>query len=234
MMKKLFLLVAIGTIMISCGKHGGVGSVKKADGGIGHIVNPAEIRSNGMTNTEKALGKAFCDNLQYRNTNFFTLYGPIKKFKYNVNLKDCSRAESAGRSTYQYKLTNGFLTFHQLLDDGPVITPIVEIDNNGTYKEFCDVRNSPTRMFGNDQDFKYYIFYEGGDCPRDAICGDVRFVQSNVVILAKKVMVMNSSAATNQFGLSIRGQDLKTEIYQKCGDGEPATQFFTLDSILNI
>lgn len=235
MKNKILLLLTIVAVVVSCGKGGEIGPVKKADGGIGQIVNPEEIRSSAMTSTEKALGKSFCDDLQYRNANFLALYGTTKKFKFNVNLKDCARKESAGRSTYQYKATNGLLTFNQLLDDGPVITPTVEIDTNGAYKEFCDVRNNITsRMFGNDQDFKYYVFYEGGDCPADAICGDLRIVQANVTIYAKKVKLMHSSAANNQFSLSIRGQELADEIYQKCDEGEAATQFFTLDSILNI
>lgn len=234
-MKNIALISVLSCVLFACGKGGEIGAPKTANGSIGQFVSFSEIQGNTMTSAEKAVGKNFCDDLQYRNTNFFTLYGATKKFKFNVNLKDCSRVESAGRSSYQYKTANGLLSFNQILDDGPVVTPVVEIDTNGVYKEFCDVRNNnPVRYFGTDQDFKYYVFYEGGDCPSNAICGDVRIVQANSVIFSKKVKVMHSSASNNQFGLSIRGQELVSETYQKCDGGDPATQFFTLDSILNI
>lgn len=234
-MKKTFLILIIGSILLSCGKGGEIGAPKKDNGGINQFISFEEIRSNVFTSTEKNLAKALCDSLQYRNANFFQLYGATKKFKFNVDIKECGKVEESGKSSYQYKLTNNVLSFNQLLGDGgPVITPVVEIDNLGSYKDYCDVRNNAlTRYFGNDQDFKYFVFYEGGDCPVDAICSDLRIVQGGIVTFSKKIRVMNNPA-NNQFGYSIRGQEIGSETYLRCSENETGTQFFTLDSILNI
>lgn len=233
-MKKLFVF-GILSLAVACGKQGGGDTSHASKGGIGQFRSLDEIKTSAFTQTEKNLGKALCDNLQYRNNNFFAQYGSTKKFKFNVNLHECGKAEEAGKSAYQYKTGNGFLSFNQVLTSGsdPVFTPVVEIDNLGSYKDFCDVRNAnPNRYFGSESDFKYYVFYEGGDCTNGAICGDVSFVQNGVVTFAKKIAVIKDSG-TNQFGLNLRGQEIVSETYLKC-DGGVGTQLLSLDSVLNI
>lgn len=233
-MKNLFVIALLG-LTVACGKGGSSNVARNAKGGIGQFVTVSEIRDTPFTLTEQGLAKSLCDDLQYRNANYFTLYGATKKFKFNVNLNECGKPSKDGKSSYQYKTSNGQLSFMQLPDDGPMVNLVVENDNGGAFKEYCDQRSSlnPVRYFGNNQDFKYYVFYEGGECPVDAICGDLRTVQANVVTFSKKIKVMHSSA-NNQFGLSLRGQEIGSETYQKCSDQETGSQIFSLDSVSNI
>src|SRR3990167_3052137 len=100
MKRKLILLSMFSLIIFSCGKNGGDTSKKITNGGVGQLVNFQAVKDAPFTSTERALGKAFCDNLQYKNSNFFELYGATKKFKFAVDLNDCSHVTTGGKSSY--------------------------------------------------------------------------------------------------------------------------------------